>query len=322
MTGELDQHIWDLGFRAWHDVADRRSVAGLFGQRNRGGVYVLGFGNGERYVGRSRDVVRRFAQHQAVHSDITLFTFRRLAAAEVADVERHCIHTLEATGMHLPNLAEMSVVSGERVFDAVVTPEEQQRWLEGEVRDVEGGARARDDDLRRRYATRFEKFMQRRYADEALQVLGTYIRTALPYPLRTELTFWSLSCLPSGLGGVYSRVNVNMQEVLTVLEDDGLWVSFHLARSPFEEQFGPRWPMYLRRNHYEWNEHQYGPGGGDQFNVWTSAEGALILLHDPVAVRAMSLLNLRLMRKGRTYYATSHCIDLVTAALERVPGRE
>ena len=36
----------------------------------------------------------------------------------------------------------------------------------------------------------------------------------------------------------------------------------------------------------------------------------------------MSLLNLRLMRKGPNYYATSHCMDLVEAAQETFERRE
>lgn len=57
MAESLDQHIWDLGFPHWHDVAGKTSVAGFFQTRKRSGVYVLGFANGERYVGKTGDMV-------------------------------------------------------------------------------------------------------------------------------------------------------------------------------------------------------------------------------------------------------------------------
>jgi hypothetical protein len=166
--------------------------------------------------------------------------------------------------------------------------------------------------------------MERPHADDALLLLGTYIDAAIPFPRRTELTFWSASCLPSGNPGIYSRVNLNMQEVFTLFEQDGeLRVSFHLASSPFEEQFGPRWQRRLADRHSEVVLHGYKPGGGDQFQLVVTPRRARRLLEDPLAVKAMSLFNLRLMRKAPCYYATSHCIDLAAAAqatVERRPG--
>ena len=50
------------------------------------------------------------------------------------------------------------------------------------------------------------------------------------------------SCLPNDPSSVYSRVNINMQEVMTLQgHEDGLWVNFHLAQSPFKLTFGERW---------------------------------------------------------------------------------
>lgn len=310
---ELDHHIWDLGFPHWMDVTGRRSIAGLVNAKGRQGVYVLGFANGERYVGRASNVVNRFVQHQLSRPDIVSFTFRPVAAKTIADEERRCIHTLESKGVPLRNLAEMSVVRGERQFDKLVSPEEQEHWLTvWEEPSPYPDPRVVDDDLRRRYTRRFRTFMQQPLANDALWLLGTYVAFAIPFPNRTELTFWSMSCLPQP--GVYSRVNINMQEVLTVFDHgEGLIASFHLAKSPIEREWGPDWRESLS-NIAPITDHYWKPGGGDQFQLQAPLEFALLLMTDRLFHEAMMTLNLRLMRKGPTYYSTSHCIDLVTEA--------
>lgn len=313
MPDGLDRYIWELGFPAWNDIAGRRSVAGLVGDRQRGGVYMLGFLNGERYVGRASDVVKRFAQHRLVHPDLAQFTFKPVRRADVADEERRCIHILEARGMPLRNLAEMSVVTGERMFDKVVTPDDQQRWLDCDPTLIDDPRGEVDKDLRRRYQRRFETYKSLELARDASLLLGAYLQAAIPLPNRTELTFWSMSCLPNG--SAYSRVNLNMQEVFTVTEYAGeLATTFHLAKSPFERELGPTWQSQLEEWGWPFDLHYWKPGGGDQFQLFADFELSIFFLLHPLAQEAMSLLNLRLMRKGPTYYGPSHCIDLVTDA--------
>ncbi|WP_432559939.1 hypothetical protein [Granulicoccus sp. GXG6511] len=54
-----DTRIEELGFPGWTDVSQRLSIADLFFKKsNRCGIYVLGFADGERYVGQSIDVVK------------------------------------------------------------------------------------------------------------------------------------------------------------------------------------------------------------------------------------------------------------------------
>lgn len=316
MSEDLDRHIFELGFPRWRDVANCRTISHFYNPRSRHGVYVLGFANGERYVGRANDVTRRFLQHRITHPDIVSLTFKPVAEAEIAEEERRCIHALERCGLKLRNLAEMSVVSGPRAFDEVVTPAEQESWLTGANREVDDSARPVDADLQRRLRTRFNGFLQRKHAAEALQFLGTYLATVVPYPNRTEHTFWAVSCLPL-TRDTYTRLNINMQEVLTLWVDSGrLWVSIHLARSPYEREFGALWKVQLATSQLAFTEHSYKPGGGDQFELVVDPDQALQILKDPIAIEAMSTLNLRLMRKGPNYWSTSHCADLVTAAYD------
>lgn len=140
-----DTRIGELGFPSWTDVIQRISIADLFFKKtSRCGIYVLGFADGERYVGQSIDVVKRFAQHRLVHGAISSFTFRRVPREDLSRFERECIHLLEAHGIRLRNLDHMSVLQGERDLDLIVTPDEQIQWLARESAP-EAGARHVDD---------------------------------------------------------------------------------------------------------------------------------------------------------------------------------
>ncbi|WP_432560708.1 hypothetical protein [Granulicoccus sp. GXG6511] len=244
---------------------------------------------------------------------------------DLSRVERECIHSLEAYGIRLRNLDHMSVLQGERDLDLIVTPDEQSQWLARESAPEAEARQVDDPDLRRRYRRRFEQFVQLPHAEEALFLLGTYLHAVIPFARRTELSFWSISCLPdNGRGGVYSRVNVNMQEVLTLEADDqGLWAHFHLARTPFEEYFGEEWQEALAEHGWSPQLHGYQPGGQDQFCLADNdPEGAKELMVWPVPSNAMSKLNLNLMRRGPNFYSSSHCLELVDAAVATFQRRK
>lgn len=234
-----------LGFPPWTEVRGRASVADLYRPGRRCGIYTLGFETEERYVGQTVDVVRRFSQHRKTHADITHITFQPCAAQELDQTERHCIHTLEAAGVALRNIALMSVVSGERDLDLVLSPDEQAAWLNDHDAIEKGGERIQDDALRKRHRRKYERLLTLPHAQEALLTLGLYLNTTLPAPRRTELTFWMVSCLPYGVGReetLYARVSLNMQEVFSLIGfPEGLSATFHLARTPFEEELGEDW---------------------------------------------------------------------------------
>ena len=325
-----DEHLWALGFPAWHEVQGRRSVADLHRPGERCGIYVLGFANGERYVGKAVDVVNRFTQHRKNHPDITHLTFQRVPEPRLLTVERDYIHRLEAQGLQLRNIEHMSVVAGERDLDLVVSPEEQSVWLNASrdgLRDAQ--EHVQDASLRRRYHTRFQRFLGLPYAQDALWLLGLYLGTVIPFPRRTELSFWSVTCLPDTGAPEGStllfRVNVQMQEVFALFADEeGLWGSFHLASSPYLAALGPAWPREVDAvEGYQVSDHRYAPGGQDQFNLTVgSLDHMLLLLTDWTSTQAMCAFNLNLMRKGATYFGRYHCLDLVDAAEQTFEARQ
>ncbi|QFP77459.1 GIY-YIG nuclease family protein [Deinococcus sp. AJ005] len=322
-----DEDLWALGFPAWQDVRGRLSVADLHARGKRCGIYVLGFENGERYVGQAVDVVSRFNQHRKTHADLSHLTFKPVSRAKLDEVERQHIHHLEAQGLGLRNIAHMSVVTGERDLDLLVSPDEQERWLGGDVADLQDAEeQVRDDDLRRRHHRSFERFMTLPQAHDVLLLLGLYLDQAVPFPRRTELTFWNVSCLPYGgppRTSLYCRVSLNMQEVLALgVDEHGIWASFHLASSVYQQEFGAQWRARLTELGWETTDQQYKPGGHDQVQlVAGSFEDVRDLLLSPGHTDGMRLFNLRLMRKGPTYFSKFHSLDLAGAAMQEFVSR-
>src|SRR4051812_19361097 len=90
---------------------DRYDVSGLFSiahllprSKGRTGVYVLGFSDGERYVGQAVDAVSRFATHRRRWSDIVSFDFCRVPPGGLDQVERDTIAEYQRRG-HVRNIA-------------------------------------------------------------------------------------------------------------------------------------------------------------------------------------------------------------------------
>ncbi|WP_291432219.1 hypothetical protein [Deinococcus sp.] len=319
MSQELFTH---LGFPDLRDVRDTPSIAGHHAAHQRCGIYLMVFENGEAYAGQAVDVVRRYAQHRKTYADITQMTFQSVPADDLNHVEEQVIHHLQRHGVLLRNIALMSHVLGERNFDQVVPPADQDRWLGGELL-TDSNEAIRDEDLRRRLAPRFQTFQKLPHADHATDLLNMYLTAVISAPRRTELTFWAVSCLPgqnanvtARAGQVYYRVNLNMQEVLTAFEHEGeLAVSFHVAQSPLAAGFGPNWLDFFNNGDYQATLHGYQPGGPDQCElIALNAPAAAALIVDEHVSAAMRLMNLRLMRKGATYYGRYHNLDLADAA--------
>ena len=66
----MESEFYHLGFEKHLFVKERQSIADCFTKKNRCGIYILHFENGEYYVGLAIDILKRFAQHRKNHSDI------------------------------------------------------------------------------------------------------------------------------------------------------------------------------------------------------------------------------------------------------------
>lgn len=310
------QIIQDLGFPQPQHVQGRASIADIFRPGKRCGLYVLYFANGEFYAGQAADITRRYVQHRKVHTDIEKISFKQVAEDRLDEEERAAIWALEKNGYSLRNIVFTSIPKGEADFDLVMSVEEQERWLTDTNYVDSRGTRFVEPDLRRKYSAKFQSFSNMPYADGVMEVLRSYVQAGIPAFLRSEVSFWACSCLPGRQNTdftVYSRVNINWQEVLTIyLMKHTIHVSLHLARSPLEEVDGEGLYRLLQEYSSLVTRHiNYKPGGQDQINLdIRGLRHAQSLLLEREVVRAICLFNLRLMKKGPCNFSRYHCLDL------------
>ena len=318
---DVESLLDERGFGKALDVAGRTSIADLFAARKRTGIYVLNFADGEIYAGKSVDVTRRYHQHRKTHSDLATLRFLRVARREVDETEREVIWALEEAKARMRNIQFMSEPEIESDFDVeVMTDEVQRRFLEDMSFNDASGERTQSPELRARYSRRYREFSEHPEAKEAVVFLRRYARACLPAWVKSEMTFWSLSCLPNQ-ARTLARLNVNWQEVLSLylFEDagEGFQVDFHVALAPIEEAFGVTQEKLLEEYpDADFDGHFYRPGGQDQFHMFTPLATANQLLERKEFVHAARMMNLRLMRKGPCVYARHHCFDLADEVMQ------
>ncbi len=316
---DIESLLTTLGFPPSETVSGRASVADLFPSGRRCGIYVLQFADGWLYCGQAIDVARRYFDHRRRHQDIERISFKRVARASLDHTERADIHALEAAFCRLRNIALTSVPYGPSDFDQIMPPDEQERWLTDISYQNWEGERLRNPVQRARYERRFQQYEALPFAQEATQILRCYVAKTIPKPLQSEMTFWICSCLPSQSRRltIYSRISLNMQEVMSAYADrDGLFVTWQLARTPLVERSEAAFKALRRRyRRLEIDNHRYGPGGQDQIRFLIAGNAVHALLDEPDVLRAMRLFNLRLMKKRPCYYSRIHCLDLADRLL-------
>ncbi len=312
---DIREVLKELDFEVTHFVQGRASVADLFKPEKRCGIYVLHFFDGVFYCGQAKDVTRRYVQHSKNHLDIEKISFKLIEENQLNVVEKRCIETLEKKGFHLRNIALTSIPSGPSDFDTIMSLDEQTKWLADLNYSDFNGTRVINPELRAKYTKKNQKFEKLPYSAEVTEVLRQYIRTCIPAVLRSEVSFWGCSCLPPYPdNSLYSRVNLNWQEVFTIFDDAGtMGFSWHLARSPLEKVFGKFLNLSLHSRYptIKISNQLYRPGGQDQINlVLRGSKSAVKFLSDPKILPAIRLFNMRLMKKGPCVFSRNHCLDL------------
>jgi hypothetical protein len=305
----------ELGFPLPQHVEGRATIADLFKPNERCGNYVLHFSNGEFYAGQAKDVTRRYVQHCNTHRDIARISFKSVSQEHLDEEERSIIQELEQHGRRLRNIVFTSIPKGDSDLDLVMPIEEQTRWLNDRAIVDNKGDRIVNPDLRRKFSSRFERFLQSPHRNEVLNILKAYVAAGIPVIRRGEVSFWCLSCMPRR--DVYSRVNVYWQEVLTAfVHEDELWLSLHMARSPLEKEFGSELSrLFARHPAVDLIDHRYWPGGRDQTSLEVPITAARTFMADPAIITAIRLFNLRLMKKGPCFFGRFHCLDLADKVL-------
>lgn len=319
MVHEMDvlSYAKEHGFSEPEVVEGRASIWSIFnGKRQVCGIYILFFKNGQHYAGQSVNIPMRYVQHRENHDDIIQISYKEVPRDRLSAVEQLTIGELERL-TSLRNISLVSIPPGVSDIDAIFPVEDQQKWLKGNYVNKHS-QRMVNPEFRLKYTKKFNKLMEdKRFVTQIIPVMQKYFKLCIPEPKLTELDFWRCSCLPLvGDGSViYSRVNIYMQEVLTVGYDNDENIplfSFHLMQSRLDEmtqieidKLVADYPSAI------FDEHSYKTGGADQLNICLeNSTEALAFLDEPIIMQSIKEFNLRLMRKGAGFNKSSHCMDL------------
>jgi hypothetical protein len=313
----IEAVLTELGFPEAQHVQGRAVIADLFKKENRCGIYFLHCAGNEYYAGKAVDVTRRYIQHCQNHPDIEKISFKEVEKNRLDEEERRVINTLEKAEFFLRNILLTSFPVGASDFDTVISVEDQNRWLDDLSYQDFTGSRVINPDFRRKYSPYYQKLVQMPYASEIFRVMNKYVRVGVPAPLKTELSFWCCSCLPKVNREIkiYSRININVQEVFTVgTVDSKPFFSWHLANSPLTVSLN----QLITKYNLVVDDHRYEAGGQDQIHIEIedSVDKALALLNEPPVIAAIRRFNLGMMRKGPSLNSMSHCLDLADKLLE------
>ena len=320
-----DAALIELGFPALGAVAGRVSVADLYGSRNkRCGIYVLEHSDGMHYVGQAIDVVRRFAQHRKVSSDIERFSFFRVPRRELDAEELRCIRGAEAQGLRLRNRMLVKQLLGESDLDDVLSPEEQHASVEDPSAFASEARLPLDQDQaqRLRFRPQFERFRGDPDVERVTALLRLYVQRCVPVARRTEMSFWNVSCLPGTNRSSRPRwAAVSVGEMETFVlgwlpENRDPWAFANVSLAACE-------PSVIKRLegsgvNCERRRRPYRAAGGDCQRLATGANTFAAMtdaLNDPTVARAARVLNLEVMRKRPNWYSRFHCFDLADRAL-------
>ena len=327
----ISEVINQLGFEfaSRHNVKGRISVADLFTKsKKRCGIYLLEFANGTYYVGQALDVVRRFNQHRKNHDHICGLWFQAVRNVDLNEVEQWIIQKAEKSNMPLTNRTFVQNVSGETDLDLVITKEVQEKWLSSKSPSRERSSlmyRTVDEKFIFKYRDNFQKLVKDEQYPIVKMILKTYITTCIPFWPKTELSFWSLSCLPATNKSTWPRyfcLNINAMEILVLGFEKRTGKPFLFVNlSDYFKRVSKKDVSSLKSkyNCSEFKPASYRAAAGSSYTVhFRNAEDFIRMLkNEPVMVRSMKELNLRLMRKGGTIYSPYHCFDLVNEVMKK-----
>lgn len=318
-----------LGFPQPVDVRGRLSIADLFPRsKRRTGIYLLVFANDTFYIGQAVDVCRRFAQHRASVGDIAAFSFRAVRCPSLDSVERDLIQSAEAAALPLTNRVHVSNILGETDLDVLVKPSSQEDWLQQWPRPTappqENVTFPPNAPARIRTSQAFQRLRSREEWPEVRSCLRAYCSSCVPYPAKTQLSFWAISCLPSTNKNTWPRfaaVNAGIMEMLVLgwsARGAGRWGFVNVAKSALLNEFGSIAKFQRLYNCTAVDgDRGYRSAGADQVQIAVNRIADLTKLFEVPGVRnAASQLMLRVMRSRATIYGRFHCPALADQILE------
>jgi hypothetical protein len=189
---------------------------------SRTGIYILSFANGERYVGKSLNVVNRFSTHRRRWDDITRLAFRPFLAEELNLREREVLASVEQRGYRVRNLDLAGRPGGDSLLNVVMEEQAQAEWLESDASEPIDSPRYVAAARRAAGLARFQQLTNRNDFPELLAGAAGYVAMALPWPSQTEGRLWTATAMAStGRRSTWRRliaISAQNAEVLVIGE--------------------------------------------------------------------------------------------------------
>jgi hypothetical protein len=325
MNNKHTKTIRKLGFPEASEIetTGRLSISDVFPKsKKRCGIYCFKKSNETYYIGQAVDVVRRFSQHRKNHENIACVWFQPVSKKNLDVVEKDLIFRAEKSGLPIINKSLVSSIIGETDLDFLVDTGMQEKWTNSTRH------KTRDDDrvnppekYRIRYRDSFLKLKQNKIYGDLKSLLKTYIKNCIPFPRKTEMSFWEVSCLPSTNASHHPRyfaLNIHQMEVFVVgykPNTEDFWAFINTSKEKFLLDDKKIEDVLLKHQYSEigyTDEVHYKSAGYDQIKFdFTSVKDLQQFLTEPRFITSAKLFNLRLMRKGGTIYSKFHCFDLI-----------
>lgn len=315
----------DYNFPDFTWVYCRPTIADLFKPDQRCGIYIFRSRDDEYYIGQAVDVIRRYVQHTKNHDDIQEITFKCFPQKELNQMEQNLVKLFESKKIKLRNISLTSVPKGDTDLDLIIPYDQQQNWISSNFENKLNEHLIEQPELQEKYFKKFQRLLKRNdFHQSAKPFLIEYFKKCVLQPAKTELSFWSLTCLTKAFSNTnhiaLCRLNFFWCEVLTLWVDDdkNINYTFHLTKSLLTKSY----LKSLKIKTLFIDDHFYKRGGPDQFLIEVQGiDDALKILQDENIVLAIKTFNLRQMQKGATVYNRYHCIDLANLILTENSSR-
>ncbi|MBL0031043.1 MAG: hypothetical protein IPP27_02275 [Bacteroidetes bacterium] len=220
----------------------------------------------------------------------------------------------------MTNKTFVSNVIGDTDLDFIISTAEQTEWLEKNKPISNDGFDLYSTielKYKIKYRQNFEKFQLLNNYVELKELLNLYFSKCLPANKKTEMSFWSLSCMPSTNTGTWPRffcMNVNAMEVFVLgcEKKTKTPFCFLVISNRFNQSKKTIDKLCKKYKSLEVYESNYRAAGADQIRLQFTdlQEFKNIMLTENEIITSIKEMNLRLMRKGGTIYSPFHCFDL------------
>lgn len=328
------QRLKDLGFAPPVDVSRTYGIGALIpNKRRRAGIYLLVLRDGLFYIGRAKDVVRRFGAHRRTFGERLIgFSYQVVAESNQPEVERTLIQQGELAGLPLRQTEWTSQRHDEADLDAHFTAQELAAWGEDPVSHLAedawplpvgtAGQQALDQE-------KFEQLLAYHVSSDVQRLLANYVQHCVPFPRRTAPSYWNVTCLPSTNRSRAPRlacVSAHVMETFVVGHQYGdpqdVWSFVVAAKTPLEAAYGTlAKAQRVLRGVEIVDDGRYKSAGYDQCRiVMDDLVTAERVLAQPVIQKAARQLMFHVMRKGVNRYARFHCTALAEAILRPLGG--